>query len=404
MGFFVGVDWGSVEHAVCVVDERGKVVASWAVPHDAEGLSTMLGRLEKRGEPSELPIAIERPSGLLVDAFVKAGHPVVPVHPNILKATRPRYSRVGGKNDAGDAYILADVLRTDGHRFSALRPTSELMRALRTLVRGRDDLVAQRVATANQLRSLLDEFWPGAGAVFAEIDSHISMAFISKYPTPWHARRLDEKRLAAFLASHSYPGRRSPAELLEKLKAAPVAGATALDAQMKGMLVSALVTVLKALVAQIATITTTIEQQIQQSEVGRIMMSFPRAGRLCAAQIVVEMGEDRARYGSEAHLAAVAGVVPVTYESGKQRGVGFRYACNKRLRRALTCFADNSRHGSDWAAARYAAARARGCDHPHAIRILARAWVRVIWKTWETLTEYDQGRHGGRAQPLPAAS
>jgi transposase len=63
--------------------------------------------------------------------------------------------------------------------------------ALRALVRGRDDLVATRVQLANQLRSLLESFWPGAAGVFADIDSPIALAFVERYPTPESAKTLD---------------------------------------------------------------------------------------------------------------------------------------------------------------------------------------------------------------------
>jgi len=122
-------------------------------------------------------------------------------------------------------------------------------------------------------------------------------------------------------------------------------------------------------------------------------MSLPRAGRVCAAQILAELGDERQRFPTDAQLAAEAGVAPLTYESGKHRSVAFRWACNHRLRFAVTCFADNSRHASTWAAGIYAAARARGCDHPHAIRILARAWIRVLWRMWVDRRPYDPTRH-----------
>ncbi|MGC5844985.1 transposase [Mesorhizobium abyssinicae] len=112
-------------------------------------------------------------------------------------------------------------------------------------------------------------------------------------------------------------------------------------------------------------------------------MSFPRAGKICAAQITAELGDVRARFQSEDHLAAEAGVAPVTYQSGKSRAVAWRWACNKRLRAAVTCFADNSRHASPWAAKVYQDARKRGCRHPHAVRILARAWLRILWRAWQ---------------------
>jgi transposase len=113
--------------------------------------------------------------------------------------------------------MLADILRTDGHRFRPLRAVSGEIKALRALVRGRDDLVVQRVALANQLRSLLEGFWPGAAAIFAAIDSPIALAFLSRYPTPDSASRLGEKRLASFLVQHAYSGRHSATELLAHL-------------------------------------------------------------------------------------------------------------------------------------------------------------------------------------------
>ena len=162
MPFHAGLDWGGASHAVCIVDETGRIVARLDVCHDASGLGEMATRLQRIAPPAELPIAIERPSGLIVDALLAAGHPVIPIHPNVVKACRPRYRAAGGKSDPGDAYMLADILRTDGHRFRPLMAVSDEIKALRALVRGRDDLVpslacslAQRVALANQLRSLL---------------------------------------------------------------------------------------------------------------------------------------------------------------------------------------------------------------------------------------------------------
>jgi transposase len=164
--------------------------------------------------------------------------------------------------------------------------------------------------------------------------------------------------------------------------------------EVSGELVRALVAVLEPLVAQIQRLTAAIEHAIAMHGDGPVFTSFPRAGRLNAAQIFAEIGDDRRRFTSAEHLAAEAGVAPVTYASGKHRGVAFRWACNKRLRRALTTFADNSRRGSSWAAAVYARARARGCDHPHAIRILARAWIRVLWRCWQNHTPYNPTNHG----------
>jgi len=154
-----------------------------------------------------------------------------------------------------------------------------------------------------------------------------------------------------------------------------------------------------ALVAELAKLTSRIEHAIAALPDGRIVMSFPRAGRVCAAQILAALGDVRERFPTEDQFAAEAGVAPVTCQRGKSKGVGWRRACNQRLRAALTCMADNSRHQSPWAADVDTRARARGCDHPHAMRILARAWARVLWRAWTDRTPYDPTKHAA-AQPF----
>lgn len=402
MTYFVGLDWAAREHAVCVVDGRGAVVDQYTVKHTAVGMTELVARLAKVGARDELRVAIERPTGLVVDTLVDGGFAVVPIHPNVVKAARPRYSAAQGKTDRGDAYLLADLLRTDGHRFRTLTPLSDETKALRGLVRVRDDLVGQRVGAANQLRCLLEQFWPGAAQIFADVDSPIALEFLDRYPTPQSASALGEKRMAAFMARHAYCGRRTAAELLERLRTAPPSTAGELEAEAKGECVRALVAVLRPLVAQIATLSATIEHAVDAHPDGKVVTSLFRKGRLCAAALLAELGDDRARFVSADHLAAEGGAVPVTHASGKRAGkhaaVTFRWACNLRLRQALATLADTTRHTNAWARAIYQHARERGCEHAHAIRILSRAWCRVIWTCWQNREPYDPTKHRAARQ------
>lgn len=112
-------------------------------------------------------------------------------------------------------------------------------------------------------------------------------------------------------------------------------------------------------------------------------MSFPRAGRICAAQILAELGNVLKRFQTEDQVAAEARVAPVTQASGKSGGVECRFACNKTLRAAVTCFADKWRYASGWATAICSRAKQRGCNYAHAVRIVARAWMRVLWRAWQ---------------------
>jgi len=393
MSYFVGLDWAANEHAVCVVDDRGVVVARFVVPHTAAGMTALTSRLGKFGPPADLRLGIERPSGLVVETLVEQGFAVVPIHPNVVKSSRPRYSAAQAKSDPGDAYLIADLLRTDGHRFRTLAPLSDDTKALRGLVRVRDDVVGQRVHVANQLRCLLEQYWPGATVIFSEIDSAISLEFLERYPTPQSAASLGEKRMAAFMARHKYCGRRTAIELLERLRGAPPSVAGELESDAKGECVRALVAVLKTVVAQLATLTLAVEHAIDAHPDGKIVTPLFRNGRVCAAQILAELGDDRARFVSSDHLAAEGGVAPVTRESGKHRAVLFRWACNTHLRKALTTLADTTRHTIPWATGIYQRARARGCEHAHALRIVARAWCRVLWTCWQQRTPYNPANH-----------
>lgn len=402
--FFVGIDWASTTHAVCVLDATGQRVAAFTVAHSADGLAGLVRRLARLGEPDTLPIAIERPDGRLVDTLLEAGHPVVPVKPNAIKSWRESEAGSGAKSDAGDAEVIADYLLCRQRKLTVAVPYSPQTKALRTVVRTRDDLVDMRVAATNQLAALLDAHWPGGKAIFADVESPIALAFLARYPTARHAVRLSAQRLAAFCAEHGYSGRRSGEQLLARLRAAPTGTTDEILCEAVREAVTALVTVLKTLGAAVKDLGRGVTATLGEHPDAEIFTSLPRSGRINAAQMLAEWGDARPAYDGPESVAALAGATPVTKESGQHRAVHFRWACNKRFRLAITTFADNSRHQSDWAAQVYAGARARGLDHPHAVRVLARAWIRVIWRCWVDRTPYDPSRHGNavrlaRTQP-----
>jgi transposase len=395
--FFTGIDWAAQTHAVCVMDAAGKIKAEFMIEHSADGIATLIRRLAGYGEAGEVPVAIERPDGRLVDLLLEAGHPVVPVKPNAIKAWRDGEVLSGAKSDAGDAAVIAEYLRLRAHKLKAAAPYSDQTRALRTVVRARGDVVQMRVAATNQLSALLEAHWPGAVAIFADVESPISLEFLTRYPTPAAAAHLGNKRMAAFCARHGYSGRRSAAELLARLRSAP-AGTTseALTEALRDAVLAA-VGVLTALNASVKSLDRSIATHLGEHPDGAIFTSLPRSGQVNAAQVLAEWGDARPAYEHPDSVAALAGVTPVTKESGKHRAVHFRWACNKRFRQAVTTFADNSRHASPWAAKIYNDARATGKDHPHAVRVLARAWIRVIYRCWLDGIPYDPAKHGAAA-------
>ena len=391
---FVGIDWASERHAVCVVDDAGRKATAFQIAHTADGFDQLVARLRRYGDPAGLPVAIERPDGRLVDRLLEAGHPVVPVQPNAIKAWRDAEVLSGAKHDPGDAALIAEYLRLRSHRLRVLAPFSAQTRALRAVVRTREDLVDQRVAASNQLGACLEAFWPGAKQVFADLASPIALDFLTRYPTPESAASLGEQRMAAFLTKHGYCGRRRPGELLARRRAAPAGLWGTVEVEARRDAVLAMVKVLRALLAAIKDLDRSVIAHLGEHPDAEIFTSLPRSGRISAAQVLAEWGDCRPAYADAEAVACLAGATPVTKQSGKHTTVQFRWACNKRLRRAICTFADNSRHASPWAAKVYADAVARGCDHPHAVRVLARAWIRVLWRCWIDQVPYDPAKHG----------
>jgi transposase len=399
---FIGWDWATETHDVTVMDESGKRVDRWELAHTEEGFATTLARLRKHGTPADLPVMIETTRGLAVDRLLAAGHPVVPVHPNAFHAMRARWGASKAKTDAGDSMKLADYLRTDGHLLPRLEPTEQATMDLQAITRQRADHVEARVAAVNQLAALLDMHWPGGKAVFAELDSDIAMAFLERYPTPAAAAKLTAARLEAWCKRRGYSGKKPGSVLIERLRSAPNA-ASRLSQAIIEQLVHVQVQLVQGIRVTIRTLDKAIAEAVETHPYAPLFATMPRIGKVNLGQIIGEVGPLLERAQTCEQFIAEAGVVPVTRASGKSRSVAFRFATNRRARVALTTFADNSRHGSAWAAKIYNDARARQKRHPHAIRILARAWLRVMWACWRDGACYDPAIHQANGKINTAA-
>ena len=384
-----GIDWARDDHAVSVVDARGREISRHTIEHSAAGLRELVSVLARAGAGEA---AIERPDGPVIDALLGAGITVVVISPNQVKNLRGRYGSAGNKDDRFDAFVLADTLRTDRARLRPLTPDSPATVALRRACRARKDLVSHRVAVANQLRAHLRNVFPGAAGLFADLDSPVSLAFLARFDTQDRADWLTPARMAKWLASIGYSGHTDPAVLHARLTAAP-RGITGPDADAQACITHALHAVLTTLAEQIKKLSAQISSQLAAHADSHIFTSLPRSGTVRAARLLAEIGDCRARFPTPESLACLAGAAPSTRQSGKMRTVGFRWACDKQLRDAVTDFAGDSRHASPWAADLYNRARARGHDHPHAVRILARAWLFVIWHCWQDGTAYNPARH-----------
>ena len=388
-GVTCGIDWASDDHAVSIVDAHGREILRCTIEHSDAGLRGLLSLLTKHGVGE---VAIERPDGPVIDALLDGGLTVVVISPNQVKNLRGRYGSAGNKDDRFDAFVLADTLRTDRARLRPLTPDSpatvtpapSLPRPQRS--RRPPRRVGQPAARASA---------PCLPRRSGVVRRH-RQPDQSDLPGPLRVPRPCRLALAEtpgrLAGQRGYCGRTDPAVLHARLTAAP-RGLVGEQGAAESHITRAFLAVLLTLTEQIKALSVQIDEQLALHADAHIFTSLPRAGRVRAARLLGEIGDCRARFPTPESLACLAGVAPSTRQSGKIRSVGFRWSCDKQLRDAVTDFAGDSRRANPWAADLYDRALARGHDHPHAVRILARAWLYVIWHCWQDNTAYDPAKH-----------
>lgn len=399
-----GWDWSTSTHVLSLVDAAGVECDRLEVDNTAAGIARAVGWLLDHAVAG---VAIERPDGPVVEALLAAELGVVVIPPRQLAKLRGRYGSAGNKDDRRDAFVLADTLRTDWQRLQFVQLDSPATVALRGLCRARRALVEHRVAVTNQLRAHLQTVLPGAVGLFSRLESAISLAFLRDFGGQGEADALSVEALAGWLQAQGYSGGKSPEVLYAHLQAAP-RGPTGAAAATLARVTRAYVETIAGLATQIRELETQIETQLEQHPDGHIFTSFPRSGRVRAATLLAELGDCRARFPDPESLQGLAGICPSTRQSGKHRAAVFRWACDKRLRAAITDFVSDTPYDNAWAADLYTRAKQRHGKHPVAQRILARAWSYVIWRCWHDRTPYDPTKHHAlqnllqHPQPQPA--
>jgi transposase len=386
-----GIDWSWQHHALCIVDDDGQRIEEATLPHTRPGLARITTLLRRHGVDR---VGIERGDGPVVEHLIRDGFEVVVISARQVKSLRARYGSAGNKDDRFDAFVLADALRTDAGRWAVVQPDSDETIALRMLVRARHDLIGHRVAVHNQLLAVLQHNFPGAIGLFSQLDIAISLAFLRRFPTEAKAAWLSELRMAHWLKANHYCGRHTPARLVAHLQDAATGRAAGPAAEASELIVLTLVDLLATLRAQQSDLETRMKEALLAHPDGPIFTSLPRAGVIRAATLLAEVGDCRARFPDPAALAAAAGVAPSTRQSGKHLNVAYRRGCNKNLRAALVDWAQDTPRANPWARDTYDRARDRGCRHPHAARILAQGWTRILWRCWHDRVPYNPDLHG----------
>ena len=396
--FFVGIDWGTQAHEVCVLDAAGRIVAVASVAHSGQGMAELVERLRQLAVPAErIAVAIETPRAAVVDALLDWGGHVFAVNPKQLDRFRDRHSVAGAKDDRRDAFVLAAALRTDRWAFRRLAAEDPHLIELREISRMHDELVQEHRRLANRLREQLQRFYPQALTLCPAADEPWLWTLLARVPTPAAAARVRVSTLRALLIDHRI--RRFGAEELHRVltvRPLPVAPGTGEAAGAHvALLLPRLHLVheqqkqcerrLEALLTRLANANDASDQQEHRDVT--ILQSLPGVGRVVAATMLAEATRPLAARDYQT-LRAHAGVAPVTRQSGKTRSVGMRRSCNRRLRTAVFHWASNSIRLDPHCRTHYDRLRQRH-RHARALRGVADRLLRILVALLTHGTVYD---------------
>jgi len=393
MVIFVGVDWAESHNDALVMDGQGTVLGRGRFGVGVAGLAQLHALIADHAEgPEQVMIGIEIDRGLLVDSLVGAGYRVYGVNPLAASRYRDRHTTSGAKSDAGDAKLLADVVRTDHHNHRPVAGDSDQASAIRVLARAHQGLVWTRQRQVSGLRSTLRDYFPAALSAFGtDLASSDALAILGLAPTPRRARTLSRAKIAAALgrAGRQRNLEHRAAEIHEALRAEHPETSDAV-ADAFGAASAARVAVLVSLNAQITELEVALAERFDRHPDAEILRSLAGLGSVLGARVLGEFGDDPSRYADARGRKAYAGTAPITKASGRSLVVLARVARNRRLADACERWAFCSLTASPGARRHYDALRARGKTHSQATRQLANRWVGILHACLERREAYRE--------------
>lgn len=389
---FVGHDWAEAHHDIYIEDGDGRRLERARLAEGIEGVARFHELVGAHvDEPGEVVVATETDRGLFVGALVAAGYTVLAVNPMSTSRYRERHSTSGAKSDPGDAKVLAELARTDAHNHRPIAGDSDLAEAIKVLARAHQSLIWTRQRQANQLRSTLREYYPGALDAFGELASPDALAVLAVAPTPTQGRQLSRSKIASALRRGGRQRRIDDRAVeIQTVLRAPQLAAPSLVADAMGATVNALVAVIGELNDQIARLETDVAERFDQHRDAKIIRSLPGLGMTLGARVLGEFGDDPNRYADAKSRKNYAGTSPITKASGTRRVVLARYARNRRLADACYLWAFAALTASPGARTFYDQRRAAGDTHQRALRALANRLVGILHGCLQHQTPYDE--------------
>jgi transposase len=389
----IGIDWAKEIHHACIMNQVGAQISRFSFLHSTKGFSQLERHVNKLNVlPENCLVALETAYTLLIDFLLSRSYQVFVIPPSVVSASRGRHRASRAHNDPSDAFLIADLLRTDRHRFAPWKPDGPLVQKMKAKLNLIDSLTQTITAYSNRLQALLLRYSPQSLNLFSDVKTQLSLLFLIAHPTPEAAQALSYSNFAAFCRAHHY----THPELLPDIHARLSQPAP----QPDPVIVSAyegetvfLAQLLLDLVRHKALEIRKTQKLFRQHPDHPIFDSLPGAGDLLAPKLLVMFGDHRDRFPTPALIQALAGTCPVTIESGGKRRVRFRKACNRVFRHTAQQFAICSLPEAEWAAAFFSRCRSHGHSKNHAYRCLANRWLKIVWTLWQSRQLYDEVYH-----------
>jgi len=408
MRLFVGDDWAEDHHDVEVMSEAGKVLAKRRLPEGVAGIAQLhelIGRhLGEDADEAEVIAGIETDRGPWVTALVTAGYLVFPVNPLQASRYRERLGVSGAKSDAGDAHMLADMVRTDSHQLRPAAGDSAAAEGLKVLARTHKTLTWERTRAVQRLRHQLREYYPAALEAYDDLDAPDTLELLGKAPDPARAAKLTRAQVSAALKRARRRNITDKATAILAALRSPQLGQPAAVTAAYAATVRSLIAVITVLNEQVKILQRQVEENFGRHPDAEIYQSQPGMGAILGARVLAEFGDDPHRYADGKARRNYAATSPITRASGKKKVVAARFIHNDRLAGALNAQAFTALRASPGARALYDELRARGIEHNDALRRLANRLVGILHGCLKTRTLYDEATAWSHRQNLPQSS
>jgi transposase len=391
--YYVGIDWADQKYDIVILDDQGhRALKYFTIPKSHDGFYNFLDRLRKLSlEPRQIIFGIETANNILVDFLFDLGYQIFWIQPGKMDSYRKRYRLSGARDDEFDAFVIANVLRTDRDYIRNIDFGSKIVREIRILVRDHHQLIEEQTALKNSFRATVKEYYPECVHFFKNIACPSSLAFLKAYPTFMDAKGLNKNQLTSFFKELGLVNYNAKVTKIYNITQQYYLTAAPVVIETKKFKALRLIEKLTTINNDIALYREKIKETLYQHPDHEFFLSYPGVADILAARLIAMFGDNRDLFQTANEIQTLAGCCPVTEKTGKNtKIIYFRRSCNKFHRDTSHNLAFSSLTKSNWALNYYKKHRNDGKTNAHALRCLANHHIKILFAMWKNKSKYDE--------------